>query len=86
MQQVLSIQSMMLPFGSILCSLISGAVAKNFGWQWMCVLVGLVAFVNFICMLVKFPFDLPRNNESRIDMLGIGMLVLGLIMFIIGLL
>lgn len=52
----------------------------------MCVIVGVLGLISFILALIFFPFNLPKNKNAKIDILGILMLVGGLVILILGLL
>ena len=77
---------MMVPIAALCASLVAGVVAEKIGWNWMCVIVGCLGLITFILCLIFLPFNLPKNKNSKIDVLGIFMLIGGLVVLIIGLL
>lgn len=76
----------MVPIAALVASLGAGVVAESIGWYWMCVIVGCLGLLTFILGLIFFPFNLPKNKNAKIDVIGIFMLVGGLVVLILGLL
>lgn len=76
---------MILPIGGILASFLSGIVASTIGWQYMCVVVGGLGLVNFICCLIFLPYNLPKRKQIKINFFSFILLAGGLIITILGL-
>lgn len=82
----ISLTSMLVPIGSIVGALIAGLVEEKIGWQYMCVIVGCISFINMICQLIFLPFDMPRNKEAKVNFLSVILIGSGVVVFLIGLL
>ncbi|CAL5991081.1 Major_facilitator superfamily protein [Hexamita inflata] len=85
-QVVISIASLMVPFGAMASSFSAGFVAQNIGWQFMCVIIGVIALINFVCCVIFLPFRRTIVKSVKINTWSVLLLGFGLVSFIAGLL
>ena len=43
------------PVGAIVASLMGGAIADSIGWQYMCVIVGVMGIVDAVFLILLLP-------------------------------
>ncbi|CAL5991050.1 Major_facilitator superfamily protein [Hexamita inflata] len=85
-QVVVSFASLIVPLGAMASSFSAGFIAQSIGWQFMCVIIGGLALINFVCCIVFLPFRRTINRAVRINIFSVLILGIGLVSFILGLL